>query len=86
MAINCNKKELIVYDVEDYTGEKTIHLCVNKESAIQAHLMHYRLLYINGWIKVTGTRKLKDVKNRNEVCWDAYYCLAAVTEYVGNKS
>ena len=80
MGINYNKTSMAVYDVEDYTGEKSIHLSVNKESAIQAHLMHYGLFYINGWVKVVRIRKLIEIKNRDSICWDSHCCLVAATE------
>lgn len=81
MGTSCSKTSMAVYDVEDYTKAKSTHLSVNKESAVQAHLMHYGLLYISGWIKVVRVRELREVKNRDTVCWDSHCCLVVATEY-----
>jgi hypothetical protein len=36
----------MVYKVTDHTGAESSHEAVNEEGAVQAHLVHYGLLYL----------------------------------------
>ena len=73
---------MLVYDVTDHTGEKTRHLAVNKESAVQAHLVHLDLLFLSGEIKVSDGTPLSEFKNnRDTICWKPNCCLMAATDY-----
>lgn len=75
------EKELMkVFTVVDYTGSVTKHLAVSKESAIQAHLVHFGLSYLKEEPVVDEGKQLIDFKNRDEICWDTYCCLTAATQ------
>jgi len=69
-----------VYTVIDYTGEKTKHLAVSKEAAIQAHLVHYGLFYLKKEPAVDEGKDLSEFKDRSEICWDVYCCLAGASK------
>lgn len=70
-----------VYTVRDYAGETTTHLAVDFKAAVQAHLIHFGLLYLKREIGVVCIKELKEVKDRSTVCWDKYCCLAGATDY-----
>lgn len=72
-----------VFTVTDHTGETTKHLAVNKESAIQAHLVHFGLFYLKEEPKVNEGKDLSNFKNsRDEICWDTYCCMAGAEDYL----
>jgi len=72
---------MLVYKVKDHTGEETLHLAVNKVSAIQAHLVHFGLAYLKEVPQVSDGVCLEGIPNRNTICWDVYCCLAGATSY-----
>lgn len=68
---------MLVFDVTDHTGEKTRHLAVDKNAAIQAHFTHLGLLGMNPEPTVSKGVPLSEFKeNRNTICWDIYCCVA----------
>ena len=71
---------MLVYDVIDHTGAKSRHLCVNKISAIQAHLIHYGLSYLQEPPKVSDGIPLIELY-RSSICWDLFCCMAGATDY-----
>ena len=71
-----------VFTVTDHTGETTKHLALNKEFAIQAHLIHFGLIWLEKEPIVDEGEDLINFKNnRSEICWDKYCCLAGATDY-----
>lgn len=72
---------MLVYTVEDHTGAITIHLALNKESAIQAHLMHFGLRYLEVYPNVSEGVPLSEIKDRSIICWDVHCALAGATDY-----
>ena len=70
-----------VYRIRDYTGCESTHLAHNFESAIQAHLVHYGLLWLKGTVEQVSIQELKEVKDRSTICWNAQCCLAAAADY-----
>lgn len=72
---------MLVYDVKDYTGAESRHLAIDKEAAIQAHLIHYGLLYLKEPPEVSNGIPLSKFKNnRKTICWDLSCCLAGGTK------
>jgi len=64
-------EEMLVYTVTDHTGEITKHLAVDKEGAIQAHLIHFGLLYLKEEPLVSEGVSLSEYKkDRSEICWE----------------
>ena len=72
---------MLVYRVKDHTGDETYHLAVNKDSAIQAHLVHFGLSYLSHVPEVSDGKNLGEFEDRSIICWDTYCCLAAATTY-----
>ena len=68
-----------VYTVVDHTRNSTNHLAVGYEEAIQAHLLHFGLLYLEKEPTVT-VQDLKDVKDRSIICWNLTCCLIGATK------
>ncbi len=67
-----------VFEVTDHTNSKSIHLSVNKEAAIQAHLYHYGLLGLDKEPQVNDGIPLEDwKKKRDTICWDSVCVLIA---------
>jgi len=80
-------KKMKVFTVIDHTGETTKHLAVNKLSAIQAHLVHFGLSYLEKEPKVDGGIELSNFKdNRDEICWDIYCCITGATLFKEHKN
>lgn len=79
-----NKKEngqMLIYCVKDHTGAETKHLAINKESAIQAHMIHFGLTGLKEKPKVDEGIKLSEfVMSRKEICWDSICSLVAATK------
>ena len=72
---------MLVYTVTDHTGESTKHLAASKESAIQAHLVHFGLIYLNQEPEVDNGIPLSEFKdNRDQICWDTICCLVGATK------
>lgn len=76
--------KMLVYEVEDYMGTKSRHLAINKESAIQAHLVHYGLSYLKKPPVVSNGKPLSEFKDRSSICWNKYCCLAGAFDYASN--
>lgn len=72
---------LHVYKVKDYTGEETVHLASGKIAAIQAHLIHFGLIYLEKEPEVSEPIFLKDIEDRSIICWEPYCCLAGACTY-----
>ena len=70
-----------VRTVRDYTGMESTHLSTNNESAIQAHLTHYGLLYLKEDPEITKTQELSEIEDRKTICWNTICCLAAANDY-----
>jgi len=71
---------MLVYTVTDYTGAQSTHLAASKESAIQAHLVHYGLIGLQYTPKVDDGIPLSEVK-RDLICWDTSCCFVGASEY-----
>lgn len=72
----------LVYDVEDHTGEETRHLAVNKDAAVQAHMIHFGLLRLEKEPKVSEGRQLSEFSGeRHTICWELCCCLAAMADH-----
>lgn len=70
----------LVYDVTDHTGEKTRHLAVNKEAAIQAHMIHFGLFSLQEEPEVSDGISLSKFRDRRDtICWDLNCCMAAMS-------
>lgn len=70
-----------VFDVTDHSGATSRHLAVDKESAIQAHLIHYGLMYLQEDPNVSNGVLLSDFKeSRESICWDKNCCIVAASE------
>lgn len=74
--------KMLVYEVEDWLGTKSRHLAINKESAIQAHLVHYGLSYLKEPSDVSNGKPLSEFKDRSLICWNKYCCLAGASNYI----
>jgi len=72
---------MLVYTVKDHTGEETTHLAISKESAIQAHLIHFSLLYLLSVPEVSEGILLSKIKDRKTICWDPNCCIVGATDY-----
>jgi len=64
--------------VIDETGAKSIHMALNKEGSIQAHLVHYGLTCLHFEPRVRCTNKLPMMK-RERMCWDSLCLLASMS-------
>jgi hypothetical protein len=68
-----------VYEVTDQYGSMSIHFSVSKEAAIQAHMIHFGLLWLEGDVQVSDGLTLDEWHNagreRDEICWDKFCCL-----------
>lgn len=73
------KKLMKVYTLRDYTGCESTHLAIDLKAAIQAHLMHYGLLGLNGDIKEVSCKEPSEIKDRSTICWNLTCCLVAAT-------
>jgi len=73
-------EQMKVYTLRDYTGCESTHLAVSYRSAIQAHLVHYGLLYLKGEIEIVNIKELRDIKDRSTICWDLSCTLAGTSD------
>lgn len=81
------KEVMKIFTVTDHTGATTKHLAINKISAIQAHLVHFGLSYLEKEPIVDNGITLSNIKyNRTEICWDKYCCLTGATLFKTNKN
>lgn len=55
-----------LWQVTDYTGAKSVHYAVGAEHAIQKHLVHYGLLFLE------EKPRAQVVLGFAEVCYDSY--------------
>jgi hypothetical protein len=72
------KSPMKVYTIRDHAGCESTHLAVSSEAAIQAHLFHYGLLYLEGEITIVSVKELIDVE-RSSICWEPTCCLIGAT-------
>ena len=69
-----------VFTVKDHTDSESIHLAIDKDSAIQSHLVHFGLLGLYEVPEVDKGIPLKDWRDRSRICWDTYCCLVGASE------
>jgi len=70
--------------VIDHTNEKSIHMALGREGAIQAHMVHYGLLCLNQEPRVRSTRSLPQ-QRRERLCWDSLCLLASMSTEEGGE-
>ena len=64
--------------VIDHTKAKSIHMALNKDGAIQAHLIHYGLVGLDLEPKVRCTNRLPMMR-RERMCWDSLCLLGSMS-------